>query len=700
MLCIQTPTVPDQIHFCYEPENLQRTYAKRTVNRNVRHRIDQAAYHKMNRPPETARLPVAGYFEIDPIFMPHPSEPLSDRERTRAFQPLSDYALIGDCGSAALISKDGSIDWLCWPKFDSSSIFAAILDRKKGGFFQIVPSGPFDVERRYVGDTNVLETTFRTATGTVRLTDLMTVADADVYNEELWPDHEVLRKIECTEGTVQVKIICDPRPHYGERNPRLESRGRLGYFYNDRTHVYVVRSDFAMNLFGNDHILSATLTLSEGDRRHVSFSYDAEEPAVLPLLGDHAQDRIDRSIEYWRSWSGRCPYEGPFRDAVVRSALTLKLMTYSRSGAVIAAPTTSLPEHIGGERNWDYRYCWLRDASLTLRALFELGYKEEGEAFFSWLLYTTRQQAPELNVLYSVYGEREIEERVLDHLEGYRGSRPVRIGNEARIQLQLDTYGDLISAAFEYVRHVGDLDRWQIKLLVQLGKVVCRRWNEPDHGIWEIRSEPRHHTYSKVMCWVALDRLLKLQESGHLEVPTDLFEKNKAAIEEAVEARGFNKDLNSYVAVLDGDEVDASLLLLPLYGYVDVNSERMRSTFELVQDRLAIDSLMYRYPHHTEDGLPPGEGAFGLSSFWDEEILAHSGRLQEAKQHFEKMLGYANDVGLFAEEIDPDTGEALGNFPQAFTHIGLINAALTIADIEGRQKASHLEEDVEDKKES
>ncbi len=635
----------------------------------------------------------------------HPDDDTSFRSRRGAgeyetesnaptYRPIKDYALIGDSGSAALVSRSGSIDWLCWPKFDSPSLFGAILDHRKGGNFRIAPAGAYRVKRRYVADTNVLQTTFVTETGKLRLTDLMPVAGRDVYDEEFWPDHEVLRCVECLEGEVDVDVYCDPRPNYGAKQPRLSDRGPIGFVYTSGADVLVLRSDIPLTLSDGRGCLTGSLRLTAGDRRYVSLTYDHGEPAALSLLGGAAAQRIEQSIDYWKRWAARCHYQGPYRDAVVRSALTLKLMTYSRSGAVVAAPTTSLPEKIGGVRNWDYRYCWLRDASLTLRALFELGYREEGTAFFSWLLYTTRLDASSLHVLYDVYGNGELEERTLDHLEGYRGSSPVRIGNQASKQLQLDVYGEVIMAAFEFIRRDGHLDKWQIRLLVEIGNTVCKRWVEPDHGIWEIRSGRRHHTYSKVMCWVALDRLLRMHEDGVLHVPVDKYRREMAAIEEAVEEQGFNERLNSYVSVLGGEDVDASLLLLPVYGYRDARHPRMAHTFEVVQERLALDGLMYRYPHHDDDGLPPGEGAFGLCSFWDEEILARSGKIGQARRHFEQMLSFANDVGLFGEEIDPETGDALGNFPQAFTHIGLINAALTIADAEGSEKAARLEDDV------
>lgn len=601
------------------------------------------------------------------------------------FPAIEDYAVIGDCRTAALISGEGAIEWLCLPRFDGPAYFARILDRDRGGCFSIRPEADFRTERRYLPNTNVLETTFRTDDGVLRLLDLMPVTSEEQKRRALWPEHQILRIVECVEGRVEVRMLCNPRPRYGQVMPRIEDRGALGFVYQHGSRALYLRGDLPMRMLPDRSGVVGRTTLEAGDGRCVSLTFNQGEAAVIPAFGRAAEEKLEATVEWWEGWTSRLRYEGPFRDAVVRSALTVKLLTYAPSGAVIAAPTTSLPEHIGGVRNWDYRYCWLRDASLTVRALFDLGIDAEGHAFLNWLLHATALTTPELQVVYDVHGETRIPERELDHLAGYRGSRPVRTGNAARDQLQLDVYGDVVDAAYEYVLRGGSLDRSTRRTLVELGETVCRRWQEPDEGIWEIRSEPKHHTYSKAMCWVALDRLVRLHREGRLDAPVRRFEAERTAIREAIEERGYDESLESYVSIFGEKHVDASLFLLDHYGYVDPGSARARSTCRRLHRELGDGPLVHRYVD-TDDGLPGGEGAFGICSFWAVECLCRQGAVEEAVDAFEELLSYANDVGLYSEEIDPDTGAALGNFPQAFTHVGLIDAALTISKCMGRME--------------
>jgi GH15 family glucan-1,4-alpha-glucosidase len=594
------------------------------------------------------------------------------------YPPIGDYALIGDGRSAALVSRDGSIDWLCWPRFDSPSIFAALLDTARGGRFRVRPTGTFRSERRYLSDTNVLETVFHTASGAVALRDLMPVVSEEDKRAALIPEHEVLREVEGLVGQVDLEVVYSPRPDYGRKHPDLISRGAFGLWCEGTGSAVVLHSDLPLQVSPDRQNAYGVATIASGERKHLSLVYSADAPGVIPLLEDAARDRIERSVRWWRDWANRGTYDGPYRDAVMRSALVLKLMTYAPSGAVVAAPTTSLPEEIGGVRNWDYRYCWLRDASLTLRALFDLGYVEEAVAYLSWILHATRLTWPELQVLYDVFGEAHLPESELSHLSGYANSRPVRVGNDAHGQLQLDVYGEVIDAVTRFASRGGHVDRDTARMLNGLGETVCRRWREPDEGIWEGRAGRFHHTHSKVLCWVTLDRLIALHDTGRLRVDRDRFRSERDAIRTVIEARGYNPRLDSYTRLFDGDDLDASLLTLPLYGYHEGTHPRMRATCQRVHERLARDGLVYRY--QTDDGLPPGEGAFGICSFWAVECRARGGDVAGATEAFERLLACANDVGLLGEEIDPETGAALGNFPQAFTHVGLINAALTLAE--------------------
>jgi GH15 family glucan-1,4-alpha-glucosidase len=587
---------------------------------------------------------------------------------------IGDYAIIGDCRTAALISRSGSIDWLCLPHFSAGSVFGAILDPVRGGRFALRPSGPSESLRRYVNQTPVLETVFEASGGRVRITDVMTVLDGV---HPMRPLREVIRKIEGLSGEVDIAVIIDLRPDYGRAAPRLQDRGRLGWAWNWGNEIAVVRSDIPLSRRGNT--LHAEAPVAAGNTQFISLSYVQSDPAVFPMLGDHAEARLNQSIAWWRDWNDRCTYRGPHRKDVQRSAMTVQLLSYVLSGAMVAAPTTSLPEAIGGELNWDYRYCWLRDAGLTAQALLGIGYCEEARAFLGWLLHATRLTWPELQVLYDVYGRTRLKEEELQHLSGYRDSRPVRIGNAAVRQRQLDVYGEVVMVA-ERVASAGmPLDRMESRMLTGFGKTACKRWREPDNDIWERRRAPRHYTLSKTMCWAALDRLLQMHARGTLDLRAheEQFRRERNAIRETIERRAFNSGIDSYVSELDGEEIDASLLLLSSIGYADAGDPRMRGTYARVWKQLARNGLLFRYAPGSEDGKS-SEGAFGLCCFWAVENLAKRGNLEEAEALFEHLLGYGNDLGLYGEEIDVNTGAALGNFPQAFTHVGLINAALAI----------------------
>ena len=590
-------------------------------------------------------------------------------------QQIHDYGIIGDCRSAALVSREGSIDWLCWPRFDSPSIFGALLDRQAGRW-RIGPIAPFMTERRYVNETNVLETKFRTETGSLLLIDVMPVASETDKKDLLVPEHEILRLVQCERGEIDVEIVFEPRPRYAEGAVRMRDAGALGIRVETDYGLLTLRSGIPLSVV--DDKAYTRVRLGAGETLDFCLTFAVNWPAILPPLGRRTHEAVERSISWWQQWASGLTYEGPCREAVIRSALVLRLLFYAPSGAIVAAPTTSLPERVGGSLNWDYRYCWLRDASLTVRALFGIGCTDEAEAFVSWLLHSTRLTRPELRILYDIYGNAPEKEQTLGHLDGYRSSRPIRIGNAAVGQLQLDVYGEVIDAVTHFICANGTLDRETRAMLCAFGDYVCRNWQKPDEGIWEPRSGRYDNTHSRVLCWTALDRLLALHAHGHVpNAPVGEFQRNREAIRREVEKRAWNSTLESYTARLDGDDLDASLLLLAWYGFEKASSHRMQRTYARIREHLgASGELLYRY--RTQES--PGEGAFGICSFWGAEYLAlGGGSAKEAQEVFERLLGYANDLGLFAEEIDPATGHALGNFPQAFTHVGLINAALSLA---------------------
>jgi GH15 family glucan-1,4-alpha-glucosidase len=595
--------------------------------------------------------------------------------------PIQDYALIGDCRTAALVSRTGSIDWLCLPHYSSPSIFAHLLDHRRGGRFSIRPVGAFRTCRQYLGETPALATEFQTNSGSARVIDVLPVVDG-MHGPE--PTREILRVVEGISGEVEMEIRIEPRPDYARRTATIRHSPRLGWRFGWSNEFLAVRTDAELEHMG-DGALGGRLRVRAGQRRYVSLCYSQADPGVLSPLGGAADQRLEHTLTWWRDWSRNCSYDGPYRATVLRSALTLKLLSFCLSGAIIAAPTTSLPESLAGDRNWDYRYCWLRDAGLTMQALLGLAFHGEARQFLHWLLHATRLTWPELQIMYDVYGLTQLGETELSHLEGYRGARPVRIGNGAYAQRQLDVYGEVVFAADAYVNSGGLLEPVERRLLAGIGQVVCRQWREADHGIWEVRGPPRHHTFSKMMCWLALDRLLNLDEKGAISLGSlaEPFRRERQAIAEAIEQRGFNPEIASYASEFGGDRVDASLLLMPCFAYRPANDPRVLSTYQRIRQRLERNGLLYRYELGS-DGLGGDEGTFGICSFWAAHHLASRGDVAGAKSLFEHVLSFANDVGLFAEEINPETGDALGNFPQAFTHIGLINAALAIEQADKR----------------
>jgi GH15 family glucan-1,4-alpha-glucosidase len=593
-------------------------------------------------------------------------------QRTDGYAPIREYAAIGDGRTVALVARDGAVDWLCLPDLDSPSVFAALLDAERGGRFELQPEESFDATRRYRPGTNVLDTTFTTAQGVVRITDAMTLP-----THGLAPYRELVRRVEGLAGQVPMRWRVVPKPGYGAE-VQLERRADVPIAARGADAVALITWD-AGEPAVNAGTIEGRFVAAEGQVADLVLVAAHEEPLVLPSRADVAA-RLAGTEEVWRTWSDRRRYEGPWRDAVVRSALALKLLVFAPSGAIAAAPTTSLPETIGGERNWDYRFSWPRDSAFTLRALLALGCSREADAFFWWLLHATQLTHPEVRVLYRLDGRLEADERSLP-LSGYRGSRPVRIGNGAAGQTQLDVYGEVMDAASEVARARGRLDRDHARRLAEIADHVSEIWHRPDAGIWEVRSEPGHFTQSKMMCAVALDRACSLAEKGMLHGDVDRWRRARDEIRAFVEDRCYAEDRGSYTRSAEEGLLDASLLLGVIAGYDEPTAPRLLGTVDAIRRELARGPLVIRYVG--EDGLPGEEGAFLACSFWLAEAYARQGRIDEATTLMDELIGLANDVGLYAEEIDPETGDFLGNFPQGLSHLSLISAAVAVAEASG-----------------
>jgi GH15 family glucan-1,4-alpha-glucosidase len=592
----------------------------------------------------------------------------------RAYVPIGDYAAIGDARTVALVARDGSVDWLCLPDLDSSSVFAAVLDADRGGRFELEPEVPAQAQRRYLPDTNVLETTFTAARGVVRVTDAMALP-----NRDLGPTRELIRRIDGVAGRVPMRWRVAPAFGYGAVPPRIERRGRIPVAIGGRDALAVCSWEAGEAQTDAEAIFGRFEAL-EGGSALIALCAAHQEPLVFPQRGQ-VEARLEATSAYWRHWAGQRAYDGPWREAVIRSALALKLLFHAPSGAIAAAATASLPEEIGGERNWDYRFCWVRDSAFTLEALLHLGCPGEAEAFFWWLLHASQLTHPRLQVLYRLNGGEHAPERTLN-LDGYRGSRPVRVGNDAAAQTQLDIYGDLLQTALIYVDAGGRLDRETGRRLAGIADHVCRIWRQPDSGIWEVRSRPMHFTHSKMMCWIALDRALRLGDGGHIPSGEASTWRSEAdAIHDFIETRCWSPRLNSYTRHAGGEDVDASLLLGVLLGYESSSRERLTATVNAVRRHLGRGPLLSRYSG--DDGLRGAEGAFLCCSFWLADALARVGQLDEATELMSQLLALANDVGLYAEELDPHTDEHLGNTPQGLVHLALINAAVSITKARG-----------------
>jgi GH15 family glucan-1,4-alpha-glucosidase len=597
--------------------------------------------------------------------------------------PIADYALLSDCHSASLVSRDGSLDWLCFPRFDKPSVFARLLD-EDAGFWSITPTSPADVSRRYLDHSMVLETTIRTDTGVATLTEAMAL-EAGQHGHDLgsYAPRAVLRRVACVEGEVEFEMRYAPRPEFGLISPLLSpiDGGLLARGGADR---------LALSTPSPPDVdrSTATLrfTLDAGKAASFALQHRSTEEEPPPIWSqEEIAAGLDGTVRTWQSWSSAHQrYEGPWSDLVYHSGRVLQALMYQPTGAIVAAPTTSLPECEGGERNWDYRYAWVRDASFTLDALWVAACPDEANKFFSWMAGTVASQidaGSELQIMFGIGGEHDLSERDLPHLSGWRASRPVRVGNGAWSQRQLDVYGELLDAASRLSEQLGEIDEPTVRFLVQVADTAAARWQGKDQGIWEIRGEPRHFLYSKLMCWVALDRAIELAPVLKAEDRVEGWSATRDEIREAILEQGWSEKAGAFTQSFGSDELDASNLMMPIVGFLPADDAKMLATINATEERLTDErGLVFRYL--AEDGLEGSEGTFLLCTFWLAHALAMAGQVERAKETFERAVAFANDVGLLAEEVNEQTGELLGNFPQAFSHIGLINAAWAITEAE------------------
>ncbi|MDX2647415.1 glycoside hydrolase family 15 protein [Streptomyces sp. NPDC001902] len=590
---------------------------------------------------------------------------------------IEDYALIGDMQTAALVCRDGTVDWLCLPRFDSPAIFAGLLGTEEHGYWRLGPAhangtpSPAATRRRYRGDSLVLESEWDTPRGTVRVIDFMPPRDGAP---------QLIRIVEGVSGRVPMRSALRMRFSYGWVVPWVHKVGERTVAVAGPDSVW---HDTDVETYGKDLTTYADFTVSPGDRIAFTISWQPSHKEPPPLAEPEAS--LEATEDFWREWVAQCTYHGPYRDAVVRSLITLKALTYGPTGGIVAAPTTSLPEDIGGVRNWDYRFTWLRDAAITLSSLLRTGYRDEARAWREWLLRAVAGDPENLQIMYGIAGERELGETELDWLPGYEGSIPVRVGNGAAHQLQLDVYGEVTEAL--HLAHMTGLARNDYASLLQIRLIqyLEDHWDEPDEGIWEVRGPRRHFVHSKVMAWVAVDRTVKLIESGEVDGPLERWRDLRDEIHRDVCEKGYDKERNTFTQSYGSRELDASLLLIPQVGFLPPDDKRVIGTIEAIQRELSTeDGFVLRYPTDAPpggenlDGLPGDEGAFLACSFWLADDLAMIGRVDEARRLFEKLLALRNDLGLLAEEWDPRLQRQVGNFPQAFSHVPLIDTALRL----------------------
>jgi len=605
---------------------------------------------------------------------------------TNSYPPIDHYGFIADCHSAALVSRTGSIDWCCMPRIDSNSCFGRILDWGKGGYCRIAPATRYESRRQYLKQTLVLETTFQTETGRARLLDCFTMRGGGEHD----PHRQILRVIEGLHGKVEFRLDVVPRFDFGAIKPWIRRYRQEYHIAIGGSDGLLISGDISIKI-QHRHDMTANFTVEKGQRRHLSILHRPPENLDENLVdvpdADELNRRLVKTIEWWRAWSGRGQCSGPYAEQLQRSAIVLKGLSNAPTGAIVAAATTSLPESPGGSRNWDYRFSWIRDSSFTVRSLAELNYIREADGFRRFIERSAAGSADQLQVLYGIGGERRLHEYEIDDLEGYRGAKPVRIGNAAESQIQLDAYGELLDLAWHWHcrQRSPDDDYWEF--LVELVNKVCDCWKTADCGIWEFRGDPRHFVHSKVMCWAALNYGIRLAGELGRSASVGKWEKAREAVRRAVESKGYDAERGIFIQAFEHSGMDAALLLLPMVGFVAYDDERMIRTVDTICQELGENGLLRRYADG-EDGMQGREGVFLACSFWLAECLARQGRLHEAHRTFQRAFAVGNDLGLFAEEYDSAADEMLGNFPQGLTHLSLISAAVALNEIEGAERRS------------
>ena len=611
-----------------------------------------------------------------------------------AYPAIEDHGIIGNMRTAALVAMDGSIDWLCLPRFDSPTVFGALLDHAKGGRFRIFPAAvDFSSQQLYWPSTNVLITRFRSPDGAAEITDFMPMGDSK--QRDACP---LVRRVQAVRGSVAFRLECDPAFNYGRDSHRVELKSG-GAIFHSKSFSLALSSPAALRKTADGVVAEFTLTEGESQTFLVQI---AESSHAVPrgINAEESEALLQQTIDYWLAWIGKSNYSGRWREVVQRSALTLELLVYEPTGAIVAAPTTSLPERIGGERNWDYRCSWIRDSAFTVYALIRIGLTDEADRFMNWLESLCRQAAQAggaLQTVYGIDGREKLTEEILGHWEGYRGSRPVRIGNAAFEQLQMDIYGEMMDAVYLYNKHGNPISSAMWSHLRRLADWVCDNWHRCDNGIWEVRGGPQHFVYSKMMCWVALDRALRLASKRSFPADLHRWRTTRDRIYEQVLRKGWSSQRQAFVQYYGGTTLDASCLTMPLVFFMSPNDPKMTQSLDAIcrpvgERGLLADGSVYRYDSgETDDGLRGGEGTFNMCTFWLIEALTRAGRrdparLSQARLLFEKMLGRANHLGLYSEEGGP-LGEALGNFPQAFAHLSLISAAFNLDRVLDSQRA-------------